>query len=108
METLRLTDIVVCDAIRRGMAEQAHTLKMTYGVEHVTKTAPVVTENVAHVETRDLVEAVGAELIRDVATTMATTLGDGSTTAALITEAICSGSLDLICGGADRSELIHG
>jgi hypothetical protein len=108
MKKSMLIDDEFQSAIRRGMAEQVNALKVDYGIGHVKKTADFVIQEVGLIEVDDPTEAFGAELIRDVASTVATKVGDGSTTAAVLSEAICSGALDLIGEGADPNELVRG
>ncbi len=94
--------------MRAGMAQQSSPLRRTYAIEHLVKTPRVVMEEIGRVDVDEPAQAVGAEVIRDVAMRMAHEVGDGSTTAIVLTESMFAGAMQALDANTDPKAMARG
>lgn len=105
-------------AILRGVNQLADAVKVTLGprgrnvVIQNQYGAPVITKDgvtVARaIDLKDPIEAVGARMIREVATKTVEVSGDGTTTATVLAQAIYTEGVKLVAAGANPTALKRG
>jgi len=104
--------------IAKGINTLADTVKTTLGPKgktviikdpfgEITTTKDGVTVAKA-IELKDPIQAIGAELVKDIAIKTNTLVGDGTTTATVITQAIFNKGLAITESENDTSQLIKG
>jgi chaperonin GroEL len=105
-------------AIRNGVDKLANAVKVTlgpkgrnvllrreYGVPHVTKDGVTIAKEIS---LRNQFEDMGAQMVKHAAQTTCDEAGDGTTTAALLSQAIYSGGLKLMAAGHNPMDLKRG
>jgi chaperonin GroEL len=105
-------------ALKRGVDELADTVKVTlgpkgrpviletaYGASILTKDGVTVAQNIL---LKDPVENQGAKLVRDVTSKTNDVSGDGTTTSAVLTQAIISEGVKSISGGVNGQTIKTG
>lgn len=105
-------------AILRGVNHLANAVKVTlgprgrnvvikhqYGVPVITKDGVTVARAI---ELKDPIEAVGAMMIREVASKTVEVAGDGTTTATVLAQAIFTEGVKLVAAGANPTALKRG
>lgn len=106
------------NALKRGVDKLVDAVKVTlgpkgrnvvigvdYGMPIVTKDGVTVAKNI---DIKDPLEAIGANLVRSVASKTADIAGDGTTTASVLAQAIITNGMKLIESGADAQSLRKG
>jgi len=106
------------EAIRRGVRQLAHAVKVTlgprgrnvileksYGAPTVTKDGVTVAKEI---ELKDKYENMGARMVREVASKTSDVAGDGTTTATVLAEAIFEEGLKNVTAGANPADLKRG
>lgn len=105
-------------AIKRGVDKLANAVKVTlgpkgrnvllrreYGMPHVTKDGVTIAKEIT---LRDQFEDMGAQMIKHAAQTTCDEAGDGTTTAAVLGQAIYSSGLKLMAAGHNPMDLKRG
>src|ERR1700680_1296372 len=77
----------------------------SYGTPHITKDGVTVAKEI---ELEDKHENMGAQMVKEVASTTPDKAGDGTTTATVLAEAIYSEGLRNVAAGANPLGLKHG
>ena len=105
-------------ALKEGVDEIANAVKVSMGAEGRTVVVP--TPNGGYIATKDGVtiargimptgsfKEIGASLVKEASTRTNTKAGDGTTTAAVLTQAIFNGGLQLLDDGASSVQLKKG
>jgi len=106
------------EAIRRGVATLAKTVRITLGpsgrnvILEKSFGAPTVTKDgvtvAKEIELEDPWENMGAQMVREVASKTSDVAGDGTTTATILAEAIFCEGLKNVTAGATAMELKRG
>jgi chaperonin GroEL len=106
------------EAIRRGVRQLAHAVKVTLGpagrnvVLEKSFGAPTVTKDgvtvAKEIELEDAGENIGAQMVKEVASKTSNVAGDGTTTATVYAEAIFEEGLKNVVAGANSQELKRG
>lgn len=106
------------EAIRRGLDKLANTVKVTLGpkgrnvVIEKSWGAPVVTKDgvtvAKEIELTDKLENMGAQMVKQVAQTVADEAGDGTTTSTVLAQAIYSEGLKVVAAGHNPIEVKRG
>jgi len=106
------------EAIRRGVATLAKTVRVTLGpsgrnvILEKSFGAPTVTKDgvtvAKEIELEDPWENMGAQMVREVASKTSDVAGDGTTTATILAEAIFCEGLKNVTAGATAMELKRG
>jgi chaperonin GroEL len=104
--------------IMRGVDKLANAVKVTlgpkgrnvllrreYGVSHVTKDGVTIAKEIT---LRDQFEDMGAQMVKHAAQTTCDEAGDGTTTAALLSQAIYASGLRLMAAGHNPMDLKRG
>jgi chaperonin GroEL len=104
--------------IRQGVDKLANAVKVTlgpkgrnvllrkeYGLSHVTKDGVTIAREIS---LKDQFEDMGAQMVKHAAQTTCDEAGDGTTTAALLSQAIYSGGLRLMAAGVNPMDLKKG
>ena len=104
-------------ALLRGINKVADTVKVTLGPKGRNvildkPSSPLITNDGAtiarEIELKDKFENMGAKLIKEVAAQTQDKAGDGTTTAALLTQSMVSEGLKIIASGANPVEIKKG
>ena len=111
--------IEASEGIKKGMDTLANAVKTTLGpkgknviIDRGAGMLPLITKDgvtvAKHINLEDRFEAMGAQLIQEVASQAEQGSGDGTTTATVITQAILKEGLKLTAAGYDPNELKMG
>jgi chaperonin GroEL len=105
-------------AIKKGVDKLTNAVKVTlgpkgrnvllrreYGLSHVTKDGVTIAKEI---NLRDQFEDMGAQMVKHAAQTTCDAAGDGTTTAALLSQAIYSSGLRLMAAGHNPMDLKRG
>lgn len=106
-------------SIKVGIDKIANAVKSTLGprgqnviIRHPYGGPPIITKDgvtvARHIDLEDQLEDVGAALIKEVASKTVDSVGDGTTTATVLAQAIFTHGLKNIVAGANPVELKHG
>ncbi|MFH1413204.1 MAG: chaperonin GroEL [bacterium] len=105
-------------ALKKGVDKLVNAVKVTLGpkgrnvVLDKTYGAPVITKDgvtvARDIELEDKFENMGAEIVKEVASKTNEVAGDGTTTAALLTQSIITEGLKLVAAGVNPIEIRHG
>lgn len=111
-------DVEARNGLKRGVDKLANAVKVTLGVKgrnvaikhedgsiQVTKDGVTVSKNV---ELQDLLENMGAQMVKEVAARTNDLAGDGTTTATVLAQAIISEGLKNVAAGANPIDLKRG
>ncbi len=111
-------DMDAREAIRRGVRQLAHAVKVTLGpcgrnvVLEKSFGSPTVTKDgvtvAKEIELEDANENIGAQMVKEVASKTSNVAGDGTTTATIYAEAIYDEGLKNLAAGANGQELKRG
>lgn len=106
-EALKRGIDMVADAVKVTLGARGRTviIQRENGLPHVTKDGVTVAKSVYP---EDPFEAMGADLIRDVARRTASEAGDGTTTATVLTQSIIADGMKYIVSGANPMDLKRG
>ena len=99
------------EALKKGIDRVANAVKVTLGAQgrnvlisnnrgyspHITKDGVTVAKSI---EVKDALERQGALLIKEVAETTNTAVGDGTTTSTVLAQKLCNDGLDIIEDGS--------
>lgn len=106
------------EALRRGVSKLARTVKVTLGprgrnvIIQKSFGLPVVTKDgvavAKEVDLEDPYENMGAKMVREVATKTGDVVGDGTTTATVIAEAIFNEGMKAVVAGVNPLHLKNG
>ena len=106
------------EAIKRGVETLAEAVKITLGprgrnvIIQKSFGSPTVTKDgvtvAKEIDLKDKQENLGAQLVREVASTTSDTAGDGTTTATVLAEAIFKEGLKNVAAGANAMALKRG
>jgi len=104
--------------LKRGVDKLADTVKVTLGPKGRNVVldrgfgAPYITNDgvtiAKEIELENKFENIGAEIVKEVASKTGDTAGDGTTTAAILAQAIISEGLKNVAAGANPLEFKHG
>ena len=111
-------DIEARDALKRGVDALANAVKVTLGPQgrnvvidkkfggpSITKDGVSVAKEI---ELEDIIENMGAQMVKEVASKTADIAGDGTTTATVLAQAIVSNGLKNVVAGANPMDLKRG
>ena len=111
-------DIEARDALKRGVDALANAVKVTLGPQgrnvvidkkfggpSITKDGVSVAKEI---ELEDIIENMGAQMVKEVASKTADIAGDGTTTATVLAQAIVSNGLKNVAAGANPMDLKRG
>jgi chaperonin GroEL len=111
-------DIEARDKLKRGVDALANAVKVTlgpkgrnvvidkkFGAPHITKDGVTVAKEV---ELKDVIENLGAQMVKEVASKTADVAGDGTTTATVLAQAIIGAGLKNVAAGANPMDLKRG
>ena len=111
-------DIDARNKMKRGVDVLANAVKVTLGpkgrnvVIEKKFGAPAVTKDgvtvAKEIELEDLIENMGAQMVKEVASKTADIAGDGTTTATVLAQAIISEGLKMVAAGANPMDLKRG
>jgi chaperonin GroEL len=106
------------DALKRGVDALANAVKVTlgpkgrnvvidkkFGSPSITKDGVTVAKEI---ELKDVVENMGAQMLKEVASKTADIAGDGTTTATVLAQAIVTAGLKNVAAGANPMDLKRG
>ncbi|HET6990669.1 MAG TPA: chaperonin GroEL [Bacteroidia bacterium] len=106
------------DALKRGVDALANAVKVTLGPKGrnvvIDKKfgSPVITKDgvtvAKEIELKDVVENMGAQMLKEVASKTADIAGDGTTTATVLAQAIVTAGLKNVAAGANPMDLKRG
>ncbi|CAN5876576.1 chaperonin GroEL [soil metagenome] len=106
------------DALKRGVDALANAVKVTLGPKGrnvvIDKKfgSPVITKDgvtvAKEIELKDVVENMGAQMVKEVASKTADVAGDGTTTATVLAQAIITTGLKNVAAGANPMDLKRG
>ncbi len=106
------------DALKRGVDALANAVKVTLGPKGrnvvIDKKfgSPVITKDgvtvAEEIELKDVVENMGAQMVKEVASKTADVAGDGTTTATVLAQAIITTGLKNVAAGANPMDLKRG
>ncbi len=106
------------DALKRGVDALANAVKVTLGPKGrnvvIDKKfgSPIITKDgvtvAKEIELRDVVENMGAQMVKEVASKTADVAGDGTTTATVLAQAIVTAGLKNVAAGANPMDLKRG
>jgi chaperonin GroEL len=106
------------DALKRGVDALANAVKVTLGPKGrnvvIDKKfgSPIVTKDgvtvAKEIELKDVVENMGAQMVKEVASKTADVAGDGTTTATVLAQAIVTAGLKNVAAGANPMDLKRG
>lgn len=80
-------------------------LKKSFGAPHVTKDGVSIAKEI---DLEDQLENVGAQIVKEVATKTLSTVGDGTTTAVVIAQALVAEGMKNVTAGANPMEIRSG
>lgn len=113
-----LFDVEARDKIKRGVDALANAVKVTLGPKGrnvvIDKKfgAPTVTKDgvsvAKEIDLADVVENMGAQLVKEVASKTADAAGDGTTTATVLAQAIYGAGIKSVAAGANPMDLKRG
>ena len=113
-----LFDVKAREKLARGVDKLANAVKVTLGPKGrnvaIEKSfgAPVITKDgvsvAKEIELEDNIENMGAQLVKEVATKTNDTVGDGTTTATLLAQAIVNDGLRNVAAGANPLAIRRG
>ena len=111
-------DIEARNRMKRGVDVLANAVKVTlgpkgrnvvlekkFGAPSITKDGVTVAKEI---ELEDLIENMGAQMVKQVASKTADIAGDGTTTATVLAQAIISEGLKMVAAGANPMDLKRG
>lgn len=111
-------DVEARDKLKRGVDALADAVKVTlgpkgrnvvidkkFGAPHITKDGVSVAKEI---ELKDVIENMGAQMVKEVASKTADIAGDGTTTATVLAQAIISAGLKNVAAGANPMDLKRG
>jgi chaperonin GroEL len=111
-------DIEARDKLKKGVDALANAVKVTlgpkgrnvvidkkFGAPHITKDGVTVAKEI---ELKDVIENMGAQMVKEVASKTADIAGDGTTTATVLAQAIISAGLKNVAAGANPMDLKRG
>ncbi len=111
-------DIDARNKMKKGVDILANAVKVTLGpkgrnvVIEKKFGAPVVTKDgvtvAKEIELEDLIENMGAQMVKEVASKTADIAGDGTTTATVLAQSIISEGLKMVAAGANPMDLKRG
>ena len=106
------------DALKRGVDQLANAVKVTlgpkgrnviidkkFGSPQITKDGVTVAKEI---ELKDVIENMGAQMVKEVASKTADAAGDGTTTATVLAQAIVSAGIKNVAAGANPMDLKRG
>jgi chaperonin GroEL len=106
------------DALKRGVDALANAVKVTLGPKGrnvvIDKKfgSPIITKDgvtvAKEIELKDVVENMGAQMVKEVASKTADVAGDGTTTATVLAQAIITTGLKNVAAGANPMDLKRG
>ena len=111
-------DIDARNKMKRGVDTLANAVKVTlgpkgrnvvlekkFGAPQITKDGVTVAKEI---ELEDLIENMGAQMVKEVASKTADIAGDGTTTATVLAQAIISEGLKMVAAGANPMDIKRG
>ena len=111
-------DIDARDKLKKGVDALANAVKVTlgpkgrnviigkqFGAPHITKDGVSVAKEI---ELKDVVENLGAQMVKEVASKTADIAGDGTTTATVLAQAIITAGLKNVAAGANPMDIKRG
>src|SRR5699024_12640934 len=111
-------DVEARDALKKGVDTLANAVKVTlgpkgrnviiekkFGSPAITKDGVTVAKEI---ELKDALENMGAQMVKEVASSTADIAGDGTTTATDLGQAIVAQGRNSVCEGAKHTELQRG
>lgn len=111
-------DIEARNKMKRGVDVLANAVKVTLGpkgrnvVLEKKFGAPAITKDgvtvAKEIELEDLIENMGAQMVKEVASKTADIAGDGTTTATVLAQSIISEGLKMVAAGANPMDLKRG
>ena len=104
--------------MKKGVDQLANAVKVTlgpkgrnviigkkYGAPHITKDGVSVAKEI---ELKDVIENMGAQMVKEVASKTADIAGDGTTTATVLAQAIINAGMKNVASGANPMDLKRG
>ncbi len=111
-------DVDARDKLKKGVDALANAVKVTlgpkgrnvvidkkFGAPHITKDGVSVAKEI---ELADVIENMGAQMVKEVASKTADIAGDGTTTATVLAQAIINAGLKNVAAGANPMDLKRG
>ncbi|MEN9700298.1 MAG: chaperonin GroEL [Bacteroidota bacterium] len=111
-------DVEAREKLKKGVDALANAVKVTlgpkgrnvvigkkFGAPHVTKDGVSVAKEI---ELKDVIENMGAQMVKEVASKTADIAGDGTTTATVLAQAIVTAGLKNVAAGANPMDLKRG
>ncbi|MGB0933955.1 MAG: chaperonin GroEL [Lishizhenia sp.] len=111
-------DVEAREKLKKGVDALANAVKVTlgpkgrnvvidkkFGAPHVTKDGVTVAKEI---ELKDVIENMGAQMVKEVASKTADIAGDGTTTATVLAQAIITTGLKNVAAGANPMDLKRG
>jgi chaperonin GroEL len=111
-------DVEARDKLKKGVDALADAVKVTlgpkgrnvvidkkFGAPHVTKDGVSVAKEVV---LKDVIENMGAQMVKEVASKTADIAGDGTTTATVLAQAMITAGLKNVASGANPMDLKRG
>ena len=111
-------DVEAREKLKKGVDALANAVKVTlgpkgrnvvidkkFGAPHVTKDGVTVAKEI---ELKDVIENMGAQMVKEVASKTADIAGDGTTTATVLAQAIITAGLKNVAAGANPMDLKRG
>lgn len=111
-------DVEAREKLKKGVDALANAVKVTlgpkgrnvvigkkFGAPHVTKDGVSVAKEI---ELKDVIEDMGAQMVKEVASKTADIAGDGTTTATVLAQAIITAGMKNVAAGANPMDLKRG
>ncbi len=111
-------DVEAREKLKKGVDALANAVKVTlgpkgrnviigkkYGAPHITKDGVSVAKEI---ELKDVIENMGAQMVKEVASKTADIAGDGTTTATVLAQAIINAGMKNVASGANPMDLKRG
>jgi len=111
-------DVDAREKLKKGVDALANAVKVTlgpkgrnvvidkkFGAPHITKDGVSVAKEI---ELKDVVENMGAQMVKEVASKTADIAGDGTTTATVLAQAVVNSGLKNVAAGANPMDLKRG
>ena len=111
-------DVEAREKLKKGVDALANAVKVTlgpkgrnvvidkkFGAPHITKDGVSVAKEI---ELKDVVENMGAQMVKEVASKTADIAGDGTTTATVLAQAVVNSGLKNVAAGANPMDLKRG
>ena len=111
-------DVEAREKLKKGVDALANAVKVTlgpkgrnvvigkkFGAPHVTKDGVSVAKEI---ELKDVIENMGAQMVKEVASKTADIAGDGTTTATVLAQAIITAGMKNVASGANPMDLKRG